>query len=96
MVKSLVIKSKLVVKVNRNSKEKPTTCIQVVQFVSDLSMSNHLPRVLILKVIMIRKNISLQFKSCNNLVIDTRFVHNLKTYNTFSRIKMGPNLMLPF
>lgn len=32
-----------------------------------------------------KKNVTLQFKFCDNLMANTRFVHSLRTCNTFLR-----------
>lgn len=86
MVKSIVVEPKLVVMNDRNSKEKSTRYIQVVQSISNLTTFNHFSRILILKVTM-KKKITLVFKSYDNLIIvDTKFVHNLGTQHIFKNI----------
>lgn len=74
-------------------------CIQVIKPppfpVPNFSTSNHLPEFWSWKSQWKKKNVNLQFKSCHNLVTNTKLIHNPRTCNIFYRIRKGLSLILP-
>lgn len=72
--KLFVIEQNLVGSGCRGGKERESRCIQEIQFVLYISMSNHFPQVPGLKGR--GKKVILQFKSCDNIVIDLWLVHS--------------------